>query len=292
MSNVLAFDLGAGSGRAILGRLTGRKMVIEELHRFSNDPVLVHGRLHWDILRLYHEVKSGLLKMKIRKEEIDSLGIDSWAVDFGFIGANGELLAFYHTDLADWGMALQLANKLGKQAEVLVDLGHHAPGTNVEHIVSYLIDEQRLGGFHFNSRKYADDDLIVGTINPYELFLIFHQIVNASTDPNPNVRSTVEGIAYMIDQSHNIESKIEAMIRSVGNVQTQYAKALLVDTKELKQAQQNGDVLGAEFAIRRAFEYDVTPLLRAVREECGLPVDPVTAYRSSTYAKNVNRRGC
>ncbi len=199
--------------------------------------------------------------------------------------------AFYHTDLADWGMAFTMANKLGRQAEVLVDTGHHAPGTNVEHIVAYLLDEKKLGGFHFNSRKYADDDLIVGAMNPYELFLIFYQIIEASEDADEGVRQTADNIAYMIDQSHNIEAKIPAMIRSVMNVQTQYAKALLINLDEVRQAQQAQDVLAAENAVRTAFEFDVAPLLRAVREEMGVPVDPMKAYLESGYGDSILPRG-
>jgi L-rhamnose isomerase/sugar isomerase len=199
--------------------------------------------------------------------------------------------AFYHTDLADWGMAYSFALKLGPQAQVLVDTGHHPQGTNVEHIVAFLIDEQKLGGFHFNSRKYADDDLIVGSINPYELFLIFYQILNAADDPRAEIRQTVDRIAYMIDQSHNIEPKIPAMIRSVLNVQTQYAKALLVNHAEVEDAQRRNDVLAAEEAVRRAFEFDVTPLLYAVREEQGLPIDPMKAYMESGYGKQILVRG-
>ncbi|MBD2845623.1 L-rhamnose isomerase [Paenibacillus sp. IB182496] len=199
--------------------------------------------------------------------------------------------AFYHTDLADWGMAYNLAQKLGPQAEVLVDTGHHAQGTNIEHIVAYLIDEQRLGGFHFNSRKYADDDLIVGSVNPYELFLIFYQIIGAGLDQDAGVRRTVEDIAYMIDQSHNIEQKIPAMIRSVLNVQTQYAKALLINHEEVAEAQRRADVLGAEDAVRKAFEFDVTPLLHALREEQGLPLDPMKAYLDTSYGKDILVRG-
>jgi L-rhamnose isomerase/sugar isomerase len=198
---------------------------------------------------------------------------------------------FYHTDLADWGMAYGLALKLGPQAEVLVDTGHHAQGTNVEHIVANLIDEKRLGGFHFNSRKYADDDLIVGAIDPYELFRIFCEIDAAAEDPDESVREHVGRIAYMIDQSHNIEPKIPAMIRSVLNVQTQYAKALLVNRAELADAQSAGDVLAAENAVRSAFEQDVTPLLQAIREEQGLPVDPVKAYMDSGYGSAILARG-
>jgi L-rhamnose isomerase/sugar isomerase len=199
--------------------------------------------------------------------------------------------AFYHTDLGDWGMAYNMALKLGEQAQVLVDTGHHAQGTNVEQIVAYLLDEQKLGGFHFNSRKYADDDLIVGAINPYELFLIFYQILDAHADSDAGVRGTAENIAYMIDQSHAIEPKIPAMIRSVVNVQTQYAKALLVNLDEVTNAQEAQDVLGAENAVREAFEFDVRPLLEVVREEMGVPVDPMGAYLASGYGKKIVARG-
>ncbi|QNK55625.1 L-rhamnose isomerase [Paenibacillus sp. PAMC21692] len=199
--------------------------------------------------------------------------------------------AFYHTDLADWGMAYNLAQKLGPQAEVLVDTGHHLQGANIEHIVAYLIDEKRLGGFHFNSRKYADDDLIVGTVNPYELFLIFYQILSAASDRDEAIQSCVNNIAYMIDQSHNIEAKIPAMLRSVLNVQTQFAKALLVNHEEVEAAANRGDVLAAEHAVRSAFEFDVAPLLRSYREEQGLSVDPMGDYLASSYGKDIAVRG-
>lgn len=199
--------------------------------------------------------------------------------------------AFYHTDLADWGMAYNAALKLGPQAEVLVDTGHHLPGANIEHIVAYLIDEKRLGGFHFNSRKYADDDLIVGSVNPYELFLIFYQILSAANDRDEAIQACVDNIAYMIDQSHNIEAKVPAMLRSVLNVQTQFAKALLVNHDEVEAASNRGDVLGAEHAVRSAFEFDVNPLLRAYREEQGLAVDPMGAYLASSYGKDIAVRG-
>lgn len=199
--------------------------------------------------------------------------------------------AFYHTDLADWGMAYNAALKLGPQAEVLVDTGHHLPGANIEHIVAYLIDEKRLGGFHFNSRKYADDDLIVGSVNPYELFLIFYQILSAANDRDEAIQACVDNIAYMIDQSHNIEAKVPAMLRSVLNVQTQFAKALLVNHDEVEAASNRGDVLGAEHAVRSAFEFDVNPLLRTYREEQGLAVDPMGAYLASSYGKDIAVRG-
>lgn len=199
--------------------------------------------------------------------------------------------AFYHTDLADWGMAYNMATKLGSRAQVLVDTGHHPQGTNIEHIVAYLLDETNLGGFHFNSRKYADDDTIAGAIHPYELFLIFYQIISALEDSNQEVRDTAENIAYMIDQSHNIEPKIPAMIRSVLNVQTQYAKALLINLDEVKEAQEKQDVLAAEDAVRKAFEMDVNPLLQVVREEMGVPVDPMKSYLESGYQEKIRERG-
>ncbi|WP_176222294.1 L-rhamnose isomerase [Tuberibacillus sp. Marseille-P3662] len=199
--------------------------------------------------------------------------------------------AFYHTDLADWGMAYNMAQKLGERAEVLVDTGHHPQATNVEHIVAYLMDEHRLGGFHFNSRKYADDDLIAAAHHPYELFLIFYQIVSAQTDTNPAVRNNAENISYMLDQCHNLEPKIPAMIRSLINVQTQYAKALLINLDEVSEAQEKHDVLAAEHAVRKGFECDVTPLLEVVREEMGVPADPMAAYLKSGYGDKILARG-
>jgi len=197
--------------------------------------------------------------------------------------------AFYHTDIADWGMSYTLSTKLGPKAQVLVDLGHHLQGTNVEHIVAFLLDEGKIGGFHFNNRKYADDDLIVGSINPYELFLIFNELVSA--DLEENTAQTAANIAYMIDQSHCIEPIIPAMIRSVLNVQAAYAKALLVNREKLKQARLENDVLGAEAIVREAFETDVQPLLTTVREEIGLNPNPMQAYLQSGYAEKILSRG-
>jgi L-rhamnose isomerase/sugar isomerase len=191
--------------------------------------------------------------------------------------------AFYATDLPDWGTSLLMAQKLGPQAEVLVDTGHHAQGTNVAQIVAQLLDEGRLGGFHFNDRRYADDDLIVGSQNPFDLFCIFHEIVSAASDGNANAGR----IAYMIDQSHNIEPKIEAMIQSVINVQTAYAKALLVDRAALRAAQEAGDVLGAYRVLQAAYETDVRPLLAEFRIRQGIAPDPIAAFRASGYAEHV-----
>lgn len=197
--------------------------------------------------------------------------------------------AFYHTDLADWGMAYHYSLKLGEHAQVLVDLGHHALGTNVAHIVAFLLDEGKLGGFHFNNRKYADDDLMVGTIAPYELFLITYELIAGENDPSTS--QSAKNVSYMIDQSHNIERKIPAMIRSVMNIQTAFAKALLVPQKELHDAQEAGDVIQAEFLIKEAFETDVRPLLAAVREEMGLEQDPLQAFLYGPYAKKILERG-
>ena len=192
---------------------------------------------------------------------------------------------FYSTDLPDWGTSLLVAQKLGPQAEVLVDMGHHPQGTNIAQIVAQLLDEDRLGGFHFNDRKYADDDLIVGSLHPFELFCIFNEIVGASAEGNPNTAR----IAYMIDQSHNIEPKIEAMIQSVLNVQTAYARAQLVDRATLREAQEAGDVLGAYRVLQAAFETDVRPLLAEIRVRQGRDPDPIAAFRTSGYAERVAR---
>src|SRR5258706_694490 len=192
--------------------------------------------------------------------------------------------SFYSTDLPDWGTSLLMAQKLGPQAEVLVDTGHHAQGTNIAQIVAQLLDEERLGGFHFNDRRYADDDLIVGSQNPFELFCIFNEIVGADVEGNANAGR----IAYMIDQSHNIEPKIEAMIQSVVNVQTAYAKALLVDRAALRETQEAGDVLGAYRVLQAAYETDVRPLLAQARVRQGRDPDPIAAFRASGYAERVS----
>ena len=187
--------------------------------------------------------------------------------------------AFYATDIADWGMASHLARKAGPRAKVLVDTGHHLPGANIEQIVAWLLDEELLGGFHFNDRKYADDDLTLGSIDPYAVFRIFHEIRNAAA------RGVDVGqIAYMIDQSHNLKPKMEAMIQSVVTAQELYLKACLVDREQLADYQKKRDIVGAEECLRGAFFADVSPILRAWREENGLPVDPLAEYRGSDYA--------
>ncbi len=195
--------------------------------------------------------------------------------------------AFYHTDLPDWGLAYMVAVALGPQAQVLVDTGHHPQGTNVPQIVAILLDEARLGGFHFNSRKYADDDLIAGAIDPQELFLIYHELAGAVLGPDPAVAAGARRVAFMIDQSHNIEGKIEATLVTVDNLQTAYAKALLVARPALREAQRAGDVLGAHRLLGQAFRTDVAPLLAVVREEIGAAPDPVAAFRAGRYAERL-----
>ena len=201
--------------------------------------------------------------------------------------------SFYSMDLADWGTAALLCRRLGPQAQVLVDTGHHAQGTNVEQIVALLLSEGLLGGFHFNSRKYADDDLIGGSLDPFELFRIMREIAVAQVDPT--TAETARSVAFMIDQSHNIEGKIDAMIQTVSNIQSAYAKALLVDEDRLAAAQEEGDVLGAHRVLVEAFETDVRPLLARLRTELGLKADPVelsvrAAITSSASASAGRRR--
>jgi L-rhamnose isomerase / sugar isomerase len=190
---------------------------------------------------------------------------------------------FYSTDLPDWGTAALACRRLGPQAQVLVDTGHHPQGTNVEQIVALLLSEGLLGGFHFNNRKYADDDLIVGSIDPFELFRIMLEIAHEPVADN---------VSFMIDQSHNIEGKIDAMVLSVMNIQTAYAKALLVDRDRLSLLQAEGDVLGAHRMLLEAFETDVRPLLARLRREAGVDPDPFEAFRAGGYADALaNERG-
>ncbi len=189
--------------------------------------------------------------------------------------------AFYHTDIPDWGTAIILSKKLGDKAYILVDLGHHPLGTNIEQIVAILLDEGKLGGFHFNNKKYADDDLTTGSINPYELFLIFNELVSAEQD------GLKMDIAYMIDESHNLKNKIEEMIQSVENIFRTYAKALIVNRKALRKYQEEQDIVMAESTLVKAFETDVMPLIYKVREEMGVPLDPLKAFRESGYMEKV-----
>jgi L-rhamnose isomerase/sugar isomerase len=189
--------------------------------------------------------------------------------------------AFYSTDVPDWGTAYAHCLAVGERALVVVDTGHHAPGTNIEMIVALLLRAKRLGGFDFNSRFYADDDLMVGAADPFQLFRIMHEVV-AGGGYAPEA-----GIAFMLDQCHNIEPKIPGQIRSVMNVQEATAKALLVDTEALQATQQAGDVLGANAVLMDAYNTDVRPLLAELRTELGLDPDPMAAYARSGYGERI-----
>ncbi|MER5662009.1 L-rhamnose isomerase [Streptomyces mirabilis] len=187
--------------------------------------------------------------------------------------------AFYMTDVPDWGTAYAHCLKLGPKAQVVVDTGHHAPGTNIEFIVATLLREGKLGAFDFNSRFYADDDLMVGAADPFQLFRIMYEVIRGG--------GFTPDVAFMLDQCHNIEAKIPAIIRSVMNVQEATAKALLVDGAALADAQRTGDVLAANAVIMDAYNTDVRPLLGEVREELGLDADPVSAYRRSGWGEKI-----
>lgn len=188
--------------------------------------------------------------------------------------------AFYQTDIPDWGTALLLCQKAGDRARVVVDLGHHAHGVNIEQLVAMLVSEGRLGGFDLNDRKYGDDDLIAGSINPYQLFLIFNELVGAAAEGGA-IGESARRVGYMVDQAHNIEPKIPAMIRTVMTLQEQWLKAQLVDRAALDQHQRAQDILGANGVLKDAFDTDVRPIAARWRQARGLPADPFAAYVES-----------
>ena len=188
--------------------------------------------------------------------------------------------AFYHTDIADWGMSYVLSKKAGPRAKVLVDTGHHYNAQNIEQIVAFLLDEDMLGGFHFNDRRYADDDLTLGSIDPYQVFRIFHEIHSFAAD-----RGKAPKIAYMIDQSHNEKPKIEATIQTVVMAQELFVKAALVDHDALRKYQAAHDVVAAELELKKAFFTDVSPALLAWRKANKLPADPLKEHRRSRYER-------
>jgi L-rhamnose isomerase/sugar isomerase len=192
--------------------------------------------------------------------------------------------AFYHTDVADWGMAFLLAKEAGPQALVLVDTGHHYQAQNIEQIVAWLLHRNMIGGFHFNDRRYADDDLTLGSIDPYQIFRIFHEIRMFEWETE-----TTADIAYMVDQSHNLKGKIEAMIQTVCAAQELYARAALVDYDRLAKLQQDCSLVDAEETLRGAFWQDVRPAIREWRKARNLPEDPLQAFRSSGYLERVTR---
>jgi L-rhamnose isomerase / sugar isomerase len=190
--------------------------------------------------------------------------------------------AFYHTDVADWGMAFLLAKNAGPQALVLVDTGHHYQAQNIEQIVAWLLHHKMMGGFHFNDRRYADDDLTLGSIDPYQAFRIFHEIKMFEWE----TQATAD-IAYMVDQSHNLKGKIEAMIQTVCTAQELYARAVLVDHARLAKLQQDCSLVDAEETLREAFWQDVRPAIREWRKSRGLPEDPLLAFRTSGYLERI-----
>jgi L-rhamnose isomerase / sugar isomerase len=192
--------------------------------------------------------------------------------------------AFYHTDIADWGMALLLARAAGPQARVLVDTGHHYAAQNIEQIVAWLLSEDMLGGFHFNDRRYADDDLTLGSIDPYQVFRIFREIRYYEWETGKTA-----DIAYMIDQSHNLKGKIEAMIQTVTVAQELFAKASLVDDRELAAAQESCDLVRAESLLQDAFATDVRPMIQEWRDAKGLPKNPMSAFRESGYLERITK---
>jgi len=192
--------------------------------------------------------------------------------------------AFYHTDIADWGMALLLSRAAGPQAKVLVDTGHHYAAQNIEQIVDWLLSENMLGGFHFNDRRYADDDLTMGSIDPYQVFRIFHEIHFFEWETGQRA-----DIAYMVDQSHNLKGKIEAMIQTVAMAQQLFAKAALVNAKKLETAQKNCDLVQAESLLQDAFATDVRPAIQDWKVSKGLPKDPLEAFRQSGYVERITK---
>ncbi|MGI8958848.1 MAG: TIM barrel protein [Bryobacteraceae bacterium] len=191
---------------------------------------------------------------------------------------------FYHTDIADWGMALLLARAAGPQTKVLVDTGHHYGAQNIEQIVAWLLSEGMLGGFHFNDRRYADDDLTIGSIDPYQVFRIFHEIALFEWETKSKA-----DIAYMIDQSHNLKGKMEAMVQTVMTAQELFAKAALVDHRLLTEAQSKAEILAAEECLRDAFATDVRSILEAWRKSKGLPANPLRALYDSGYVEKISR---
>ncbi|MGC9455298.1 MAG: TIM barrel protein [Phycisphaerae bacterium] len=211
-----------------------------------------------DALRRVHEAMDGEMRMLVEYKPFEP--------------------AWYFTDFFDWGSAYIFAKSAGERAKVLVDTGHHLPGANIEQIVAWLIDERMLGGFHFNDRKYADDDLTVGSIDPYQAFRVLNEVAAWEYESGEDL-----DIAWMIDQSHNVKPKVQAMIQTACRVQELFAKALCVDREALASARAAEDTVGAEEVLQKAFYTDVTPLLTEVRTRMGVPQDPLAAFRDSGY---------
>ena len=250
-----------------LGKLTGSKLIslwfADGTNYPGQDDIVTRKRRMENALRTWHDSMYDDMTMLVEYKPFEP--------------------AFYHTDIADWGMALVYAKKAGPRAKVLVDTGHHLPACNIEQIVAWLLDEDMLGGFHFNDRKYADDDLTLGSIDPYAIFRIFHEIRNAAEIHGRDVSQ----IAYMIDQCHNLKPKIEAMIQTVVTAQELYLKACLVDRVKLREWQDKMDIVSAEEMLKTAFFTDVKPILEEWRARNGLAVDPMAAYRESGYEARI-----
>jgi L-rhamnose isomerase/sugar isomerase len=251
-------------GKAVGSKLLSIWMADGTNYPGQDDIVARKQRLH-GALRQWHDAMPAGMKMLVEYKPFEP--------------------AFYHTDIADWGMAYLYAQAAGPNAKVLVDTGHHYQSQNIEQIVAWLLDEEMLGGFHFNDRKYADDDLTMGSIDPYAVFRIFHEIRNAAEIHGRDVSK----IAYMVDQSHNLKPKIEAMIQTVMTAQELYTKACLVDRKKLLDAQSRMDIVDAESCLRNAFFTDVRPMLVEWRRNHGLDGNPMAVYRASGYEAKVGR---
>jgi L-rhamnose isomerase/sugar isomerase len=192
--------------------------------------------------------------------------------------------AFYHTDIADWGMSFVISKHVGPKAKVLVDTGHHYLSQNIEQIVAWLLSEDMLGGFHFNDRRYADDDLTMGSIDPYQIFRIFYEIAHFEWETGKTA-----DIAYMVDQSHNLKNKIEEMIQTAAVAQELYAKAKIVDHAAIARHQEKCNLIDAEECLKEAFSTDVRPAIREWRKSKGIGADPIAAFRSSGYLDRITK---
>ena len=254
-----------------VGETLGSKAITVWLADGSNYPGQAHLR------KSFERVRDGL-------HEVYAALPDDWQL---FTEHKPYEPAFYSTVVQDWGSSLLLAQSLGDRASCLVDLGHHLPNTNVELVVARLVTAGKLGGFHFNDSKYGDDDLTAGSIKPYQLFLVFNELVDAARDTDAFAP------AYMIDQSHNVKDPIEALLQTVGNLQRAYAEALLVRRDALDGYQEENDVLMAEQTLKEAFETDVTALVAEARLRCGGALDPLATFRASGYRaeKTTERAG-
>ena len=275
------------------GSITNRDPAVRrQAVRHMLDSVELAGKLHSDVLSLWFADGTdypGQGDIRRRKHWMEECLAEVYQAMPATMRMLVEYKPFepglYHTDIADWGMTYLLCQKLGERALALVDFGHHLPGTNIEHIVATLLDERQLGGFHFNNRKYADDDLMVGSVNPYEFFLVYDQLAAEELDPRGNPR-----VDYMVDQGFNTKKKIPGMIQTIVMIQQTYAKALCVDRAALAEAQGNDDTVSAEQCLLDAFQTDVEPLLRRVREEMGASPEPLKAYLESCYQTTIERK--